>query len=35
MQEYLNFAMEYEYVVIITSTVDKFQVSPEVCSKYI
>lgn len=29
-QEYLNLAMEYEYTVIITSTLDKFEVSPEV-----
>lgn len=32
-QEYLNLAMEYEYTVIITSTLDKFEVSPEVREK--
>lgn len=33
MQEYLNFAAEYEYTVIITSTLDKFKVSPKILAK--
>lgn len=29
-QEYLNLAAEYEYTIIISSTLDKFEISPKV-----
>lgn len=33
MQDYLNFAADYGYTVIITNTMDKFEVSPEILAR--